>query len=418
MISQRTAAQLLDFNTIISNRALAEGQLAGAVALHNILERHGVAYLADEVGMGKTYVALGVIALLRHFQPDARVLVIAPRANIQRKWQREMQLFVRHNVRISDLRVRTPAGTPARPLVHCERLTDLIRETSIDRDRDFFVRMSSFSLPLGRDIHSRRQFRYRLRRELTWLPHDLLDPSNHANVLKDQFAQALNAALPIFALVIVDEAHNLKHGRGPGVSARNRVIAAAFGHAPAPYDPRLPGTGERARRVLMLSATPIDDDYRQLWQQLDVFGRGSQFTTLCDPDAEEDAKREVAREFLVRRVTTLKVGDHVLTKNLYRREWRAGGVEHYDEPIGPGSDRQRLTVALVQKKVSEILESERLVQTSRSGCSHPLSPSSRRPGDVASRSTTPPRMRRPPGGSTAKIRPTTSSSGPESTCAS
>ena len=42
-----------------------------------------MAYLADEVGMGKTYVALGALALFRHFHPDFRVLIIAPRENIQ-----------------------------------------------------------------------------------------------------------------------------------------------------------------------------------------------------------------------------------------------------------------------------------------------------------------------------------------------
>ena len=39
--------------------------------------------------MGKTYVALAVVALIRHFHPKTRLLVIAPRENIQRKWQRE-----------------------------------------------------------------------------------------------------------------------------------------------------------------------------------------------------------------------------------------------------------------------------------------------------------------------------------------
>src|SRR3954470_20402641 len=121
MLDKRTAKRLLDFDRVIDNPARAEDQLDGAVALHNILERHRIAYLADEVGMGKTYVALGVVALLRHFQPDTRVLVIAPRQNIQRKWQKELQLFVKYNVRVSDMRVRTPIGTPVRPLVHCDR---------------------------------------------------------------------------------------------------------------------------------------------------------------------------------------------------------------------------------------------------------------------------------------------------------
>ncbi|MEE3922071.1 DEAD/DEAH box helicase family protein [Micromonospora sp. BRA006-A] len=115
--------------------------------MHNILQRHHVAYLADEVGMGKTYVALGVVALLRHFTPDLRVLVIAPRQNIQQKWQREQGVFIKNNVRLDDLRVRMPGGLPARLLVHCRDLIQLLEETAVGPDRDFFVRLPSFSLP-------------------------------------------------------------------------------------------------------------------------------------------------------------------------------------------------------------------------------------------------------------------------------
>lgn len=84
MIDIATASQLLNFGARIGSGPRAEEQLEGAVAMHNILEKNRVAYLADEVGMGKTYVALGALALFRHFQPDFRVLIIAPRVNIQR----------------------------------------------------------------------------------------------------------------------------------------------------------------------------------------------------------------------------------------------------------------------------------------------------------------------------------------------
>jgi len=90
MIGLETARQLLDFRgpTGALSPAAAEEQLKGAVALHNILKRKKVAYLADEVGMGKTYVALGAVALFRHFNPSLRLMVIAPRQNIQKKWVR------------------------------------------------------------------------------------------------------------------------------------------------------------------------------------------------------------------------------------------------------------------------------------------------------------------------------------------
>src|ERR1039458_10634993 len=107
MIDVSTAAGLLDFGTRIKDEQRAGEQLRGAVAIHNILEKHGVAYLADEVGMGKTYVALGALALFRHYNPDFRVLVIACRENIQTKWMKELRNFVAYNVAIPDLRLKT-----------------------------------------------------------------------------------------------------------------------------------------------------------------------------------------------------------------------------------------------------------------------------------------------------------------------
>lgn len=61
----------------------------------------------------------------------------------------------------------------------------------------------------------------------------------------------------------------------------------------------------------------------------------------------------------MRRVTTIRVGSENLTKNLYRREWRGGGVTVHDEPVKVTDPKERMTVALVQKKVSELLGHER-----------------------------------------------------------
>src|SRR4029077_10052442 len=117
VIDLEAARQLLDMGKRIGGGHRAEEQLRGAVAIHNILRKHRVAYLADEVGMGKTYVALGALALFRHFQPDFRAVVIAPKENIQLKWIKEFGNFIAYNVRFPDLRVSTIDRQPARPLV-------------------------------------------------------------------------------------------------------------------------------------------------------------------------------------------------------------------------------------------------------------------------------------------------------------
>lgn len=357
MIDITAARELLNFGASIGDGPRAEAQLAGAVAIHNLIERHNVAYLADEVGMGKTYVALGAMALFRHFNPEFRVLVIAPRENIQQKWTKELRNFCANNVRFADFRVKSVHGGPARPLVRCENLPSFVHEASVDSRRDFFLRLTSFSFGLGDNTDDWRKPRDQLRREIPWLADEIFDLRSK-EAFKDNYARAVCCALPTFDLVIVDEGHNLKHGFKPGVAARNRVLALALGRSGETDHPHLfPGYGRRAKRVLFLSATPIEASYTQLWNQLDVFGLGGEFTDLKRSDVSDDAKKQIVRQFLIRRVTTMPVNGKGLTKNQYRREWRQGGVLRHDEPIRITDPRKRLVVALVQKKVAELMGS-------------------------------------------------------------
>lgn len=351
MIALETAGQLLDFGARVS-KAVADQQLAGAVALHNILAKERVAYLADEVGMGKTYVALGALALFRHFDPTFRVLIIAPRENLQAKWKKELENFVAHCVKFPDLRVKAAHGRPAKAVVLCRNLADLAREASSDPDRDFIARMSSFSFQLGQDPAGWRTKRAQLLEQLPWLDPELFD-LRRKDVFKESYAAGLCCALPEFDLVVIDEAHNLKHGFESG-AARNRVLGLTLGRGPAPSEFR--GYGPRARRLLLLSATPVETDFAQLWNQLDVLGVGGEpWDQLKSAERLDAEKRDLARRFLVRRVASLKVGEQELTKNLYRREWREGGVDLHDEPLEVSDPRALLAVALVQKKVSELI---------------------------------------------------------------
>ncbi|PYG97777.1 hypothetical protein CVV67_25110, partial [Arthrobacter stackebrandtii] len=56
-INKATAQAVIDFSGNNPElEGLAEQQMEGAVALYNKLADRRVAYLADEVGMGKTYI--------------------------------------------------------------------------------------------------------------------------------------------------------------------------------------------------------------------------------------------------------------------------------------------------------------------------------------------------------------------------
>ena len=362
--------KLIDFAPSGADRDKAFGrqQREGAVAAFNMLARNGCAYLADEVGMGKTYVALGVMSLLRYFDPHARIVVIAPRENIQRKWVKELHNFVGRNWLVVGNRVKSLQGGPVWEPVVCNSLVEFTREALVNQDRDFFLRMTSFSIGLS-DPEDRRKTRRALLDTVPWLERRHV-PNRTPEGFRDAFAAALNGAVPEADLVIFDEAHNLKHGFRADGSTRNRVMGLAFGHPDGDTFGQ-PWYTKKAKRVLLLSATPFEDDYAAIQRQLAVFGFGDAIleggngeagisvTALADPEIAEDEKRRVAQRLLIRRVSGLNIAGRLHTKNMYRREWRRGGLEHHDEPIEIVDPRQRLVVALMQKKVAEVLQTER-----------------------------------------------------------
>ena len=322
--------------------------------------------------MGKTYVALAVMSLMRYFNPKARVLVIAPRQNIQVKWRKELFNFVRNNWQHIGNRVKNLEETPVWEPFLCESLRDFAHESLINQDRDFFLRMTSFSVA-AKDPERRKRMRSDLSAEIPWL-RDEINVDTATDFL-ETYAMAMNAAMPPADLVIVDEAHNLKKGlegaKSGNISNRNLIMGRAFG---SPTE--LSGTPPdwfslKAKRVLLLSATPFEDDYAALHRQLEIFGFGDiQFQKPDSPDklpiselsnrhADIELKRSIVERMMVRRTGGIEIGGEKYTKNMYRREWRHGGIQTHDRSIRIEDPTMRLIVGLMQKKVSEVLQNEK-----------------------------------------------------------
>ncbi len=345
-----SARKILDFSGGREElQSLGEVQLRGAVALYNMINTDdiGLGYLADEVGMGKTYIALGVVALMRYFKPSLRVLYISPSANVQDKWLREHASFIDRNVCTASYRVRTPEGKPAAPVAKCDSLEDLIRTAASGFYADFFVRNGSFSFGLKKKKHehdesaikSWKQQRKKLQKMLP--AFSIPDaPPTHRGV-KDEFARALNYVLPTFDLVVIDESHNFKHDFES--SDRNRVLSQILGFY---HNKEGRPFRRRVRNALLLSATPYDRNLKQLRNQLALVGKES---LLRNTESVAD-KDEIAR-FMVRRLNRLKIGGQEYTRNMYRAEWRDGPKA----AIELESDEQKLVTALVQKKVGDVL---------------------------------------------------------------
>src|ERR1700712_27181 len=65
---------------------IAKIQAEGTAKLWNLLLNKNIALLADEVGMGKTYQALGIMLTLWLQKPNAKILLYAPNENVALKW--------------------------------------------------------------------------------------------------------------------------------------------------------------------------------------------------------------------------------------------------------------------------------------------------------------------------------------------
>jgi superfamily II DNA or RNA helicase/cation transport regulator ChaB len=395
--------------------AIAEEQLKGAVDLYRRLGKQRIAWLCDEVGLGKTYVAMAVAALVRRQHPEARILYLLPSSRLLPKWTRELKLFSQRNVKEHDHLLRTLQDRPARPLVPVDTLHELALEATLEPDRDFLCTSGAFSFALPKQEANWEQAWSKL---LQLLPperaHKLAwkhlseswdqyrrnqkskdDGERDKLALKVAVAEVINSILPDFDLIICDESHNLRHGLSSN-AARNRLLSVSLGGvycaADADPDPKSSDTGthqprllqtlhqplrRRARRVLMLTATPFRSEYAELSRQAAVFGFVSSNSEDTPEVARELQKLEsrtsrqgmtdeelvevrdnVVKPLIVRRLGTLKVGEETCSRNRYRRELREGGMDR-KQPEGmmqQPSVRQRLLLALVQKRVLDILQ--------------------------------------------------------------
>lgn len=356
-IDQDTAARLIDFSAGKPElQQLAAQQLEGAVALHNRLVDRRVAYLADEVGMGKTYIALGVAALMRRFNPSLRVLYLLPKNNVRDKWVKDYKSFIEYNYVPRDFSVKGLGNQPVAPYLACSGLPELIQAVATSGTRDYFICTSAFSFALGNTV---RDLQASLKRFVQLLPqhaedvhslqvqaelHEELSGPEFSTLkarVKAAWATALNNILPRFDLVVVDEAHNLK--KGCDTSDRNQLLAKLLGSDSEETN--------RVGRLLLLSATPFDRQLNHLRNQLNLFGMTRQAALPSGNDCTTEETQAALSRLIVRRLNAIELNGKRHTRNMYRHEHRTGEAAEVQMTI-----EQQLFAALMQKKVSEYLQ--------------------------------------------------------------
>jgi len=323
-------------------------------------------YLADEVGLGKTYVALAVASLLRHFSenPDSyQSIVLVPRKNLQYKWQKDLNNFMRNNYIRADNIVKTVSGET----VAEQKLYQHLEMTQKNTPAFFIYRNSSFSIASSDEDEN---WKYALKARLPVEKQGLFDKicrklkGENDILIKRAYGYILNTICPRTELVIVDEAHNYKHGIQENVSIRNQIVSRMFRGYMDENDiellnnfPELKSQiTPRVKNLLFLSATPIDKSLIEVKQQMDCFldEPHNMFAELdsLDQQKAEEVIREKINKFMIRGVMNIRINENDFSRNQYRFEHRCGNVckTEKDQFQTLTDNLQALIMGLVQYK--------------------------------------------------------------------
>lgn len=264
--------------------SMASRQAEGVAYLWNLLSRHGVALLADEVGMGKTFQALGVAALLWKMKPDAKVLVMAPNRDICAHWRREYHAFVQFHYRPVDHCVKNGVdGGPVQSIQTCSRLEDLATAVEEGAGHLYLTTIHALSGLVPAEEKG---------------GDNATTARKYARKIHDRIKAALGGAG--FDLIIVDEAHYFRNRDGG--SQRVNAAEAFFGASGA----RLGDKG------LLLTATPSHTQLNDVHNILGYFVDGSE-------DADHSALA-LMEKYGLRRFRRMQGANGHHSKREYRRE--------------------------------------------------------------------------------------------------
>lgn len=264
---------------------MASRQAEGVAYLWNLLSRHRVALLADEVGTGKTFQALGVASLLWKTKPSARVLVMAPNRDICRHWQLELAAFVRLHYREEDgrVKVKDEVVPPVGAYYSLPELTEAIENRSNQiRPVQFYVTSTHSLSGLVHGEHKGNKLEAAKKAAAGF----------HQRIMNSLEGRG-------FDLVIVDEAHYFRNPEGG--SQRAAAAGAFFG----------PLEGRIGQRSLLLTATP---SHSQLGDVANILG----FFVGSHKELRNHTPEELMRKYALRRFRIM--AGTGFTKHQYRAE--------------------------------------------------------------------------------------------------
>ncbi|KAA0876470.1 DEAD/DEAH box helicase [Nitrincola tapanii] len=303
-LTPKTVAQWIDFgqakegvDPADQKHSMPAKQIEGVAYLWNLLSSQGVALLADEVGTGKTFQALGVAALLWKIKPDARILVMAPNRDLCFNWKREFSDLVTRHYPHTDHQVKSGVdGDPIPSVQVCGSLTHLAEQVELGTAHLYLTTIHALSHLLTKE--DREKVKDGKSEAVQILVGQI------AGEIHKQIKNAEVIGAEGFDLLIIDEAHYLRNVRGG--SQKVEAAKAFFGSDPNP---------PLAQKVLLLTATPTHSRLDDVGNILGYF-----IPAIYKHDKKAERARDYLTQYGLRRMRVLEAGDKSYSKLHYRRE--------------------------------------------------------------------------------------------------
>lgn len=342
----------IDIKSILNLRSndsigeeLANRQLEAITKSYLYLTKPGnnIIYIADEVGLGKTYIAAGIAMLFRHFSGDTenhKDLIIVPKKNLQDKWKKELKNFVSNNYLCDDDLIKQQynfdeAIKDRLMPVRCTDPISIFRMTSFSSIAATQNRKSELYDYLLSYIFSNDEFARSVLNEAWQLGY--FNKGLESN-LRKLVAYLMNALSPKINCLIIDEAHNYKYGIGGDTydeSIRNETTARFLGavkdNSILNNFPELRSKIKLplAEKIICLSATPKDRSLLEIKNQFNCF---SNKHILSDSTTASDIESRLKR-FLLRGNLEYVLNTEVVSRNQCREEHRKGNVNKSEVAI-------------------------------------------------------------------------------------
>ena len=315
---------------------------------------NNIIYIADEVGLGKTFIAIGIMLLTRHLSTDPaaqRDLIIVPKKNLQEKWRKELNNFAIRNYLPSDFIKQELSDHTA--------IYDKLMFSRADHWISIH-RMSAFSALAAPKEGLQNHIMHNILQNDPFSAQVILKAWNKGYFLENKddtplrklVACLLNANSAPIRCLVIDEAHNYKHGESRAL--RNIITSTFLG---AVKDEKIlqdfPELESRmkfplAEKIICLSATPKDRALTEIRNQFNCFTNNH---ILQHAASVEDVKKLLPR-FLIRGNLNYTINEETVSRNQCRVEHRQGNINKAETPerLLLGNDFESLCWQLLQYK--------------------------------------------------------------------